>query len=115
MRERKQISELQQKTLKQLQWLSKNRWRAPEELRGTWDELLGDLDIYAVHAASELHYSQKYDATYRDIIKMYKEARQNDPNFLPSKELERIMSRVEGEHIEDLDVDALKNLYQAVT
>jgi hypothetical protein len=115
LRERKQISELQQKTLKQLQWLSKNRYRAPEELRGTWDELLGDLDIYAVHAADELHYSKKHDATYRDLIKMYKEARATDPNFLPSKELERIMSRVDGEHLEDLDVDSLKNLYQAIT
>ena len=114
-RERRQISELQQKTLKQLQWLSKNRLRAPEELRGTWDELLGNLDIYAVHAADETHYSKKHEATYRDIISMYKEARANDPNFLPSKELERIMSRVDGEHLEDLDVDALRNLYQAIT
>jgi len=114
-RERRQISELQQKTLKQLQWLSKNRFRAPEELRGTWDELLGDLDIYAVHAAKETQYSKKYDSTYRDIVNMYKEAMASDPNWLPSKELERIMKRVDGEHLEDLDIDQLRNLYQAIT
>ena len=112
-RERKQLSELQQKTLKQLQWLSKNRNRAPEELRFTWDAVLGDIDLYAVGAANEMRWSNKYNATWKDLAQMYKDAMKNDPNFLPSKELERIVSRIDGTKIEDMDFDALQELYKA--
>lgn len=112
-RERKQLSELQQKTLKQLQWLSKNRNRAPEELRSTWDAVLGDIDLFAVGAANEMRWSNKYNATWKDLAQMYKDAMKNDPNFLPSKELERIVSRIDGTKIEDMDFDALQELYKA--
>lgn len=112
-RENKRIKELQQKTLKQLQWLSKNRQRAPEELKATWDEVLGDIDIFAVGAANEMRWSDKYNATWRDLADMYQEAREKDPNFLPSKELERIVSRLNDKKIADMDVGALQELYKA--
>lgn len=112
-RENKELRELQQKTLKQLQWLSKNRYRAPEELKEAWDEVLGDIDIYAVGAANEMNWSNKYQATWRDLAQLYKTARDADPNFLPSKELERIVDRLDGDKIADLDVDALADLYKA--
>lgn len=112
-RENKELRELQQKTLKQLQWLSKNRYRAPEELKEAWDEVLGDIDIYAVGAANEMNWSKKYQATWRDLAQLYKTARDADPNFLPSKELERIVDRLDGDKIADLDVDALADLYKA--
>ena len=111
--ENKALREMQQKTLKQLQWLSRNRSKAPEELRAAWDEVLGDLDIYAVGAANEMNWSEKYGATWRDLADMYKAAKENDPNFLPSKELERIVARLDNAKIADMDVNALQDLYKA--
>lgn len=112
-RENRELRELQQRTLKQLQWLSKNRYRAPEELRSTWDTVLGDIDIYAVGAANEMNWSKKYEATWQDLAQMYQEAKKSDPNFLPSKDLERIVARLDGDKIADMDVSALQDLYKA--
>ena len=112
-RENRELRELQQKTLKQLQWLSKNRFRAPEVLKEAWDEVLGDIDIYAAGAANEMNWSKRYGATWRDLAQMYKEAQKSDPNFLPSKELERIVMRLDGEKIADMDISALQDLYRA--
>lgn len=112
-RENRELRELQQRTLKQLQWLNKNRYRAPKELRSAWDEVLGDIDIYAVGAANEMNWSKKYGATWQDLAQMYQEAKKNDPNFLPSKELERIVARLDGDKIADMDVGALQDLYKA--
>lgn len=112
-REYRELKEQQKKTLKALQWLAKNQYRAPEELQGTWDEVLGDLDIYAVSAANEMRYSKKYDATWRDLAEMYKDAQANDPNFLPSKELEKIVHRLDNKKIADMDLNALQDLYKA--
>lgn len=112
-REYRELKEQQKKTLKALQWLAKNQYRAPEELQGTWDEVLGDLDIYAVSAANEMRYSKKYDATWKDLAEMYKDAQANDPNFLPSKELEKIVQRLDNKKIADMDLNALQDLYKA--
>ena len=112
-RETAELRSLQQRTLKQIQWLAKNQYRAPAELRQQWDEVLGDLDIFAVSAANEMNYSKKYDATWRDLAEMYKKARDTDPNFLPSQELERIVARLDNDKIGDLDIGALQDLYKA--
>ena len=110
---RRELQELQKKTLKTLQWLNKNRFRAPEELREQFDEVLSDIDLYAVGTANEMQWSGKYNATWRDLEQMYQDARANDPNFLPSKELERIVTRLDARKIGDMDLDALGKLYQA--
>lgn len=112
-RETAELRNLQQRTLKQIQWLAKNQYRAPAELKQHWDEVLGDLDIFAVSAANEMNYSKKFDATWRDISEMYKKARDTDPNFLPSQELERIVARLDNDKIGDLDIGALQDLYKA--
>lgn len=112
-RETAELRNLQQRTLKQIQWLAKNQYRAPAELKQQWDEVLGDLDIFAVSAANEMNYSKKYDATWRDLAEMYKKARDTDPNFLPSQELERIVARLDNDKIGDLDIGALQDLYKA--
>lgn len=110
---RKRASELQQKTLKQLQWLSKNRNKAPNELKKRFDEVLGDIDILAVNAANEMNWSKKHQATWKDLRQMYLTAQKQDPNFLPSPELERIVDRLDKDKIGDMDVDALGDLYRA--
>lgn len=112
-KDRKELRELQQKTLKQLQWLNRNRNRAPEELKEAFDEVLSDIDIYAVGAASEMRWSDKYNATWKDLAQMFKDASKNDPNFLPSKELERIVARLDGTKIAEMDLGALNDLYKA--
>jgi hypothetical protein len=112
-RENRELREMQQKTLKQLQWLSKNRNRAPEALKERWDDVLGDIDIYATSAADELHWSDKYKATWRSLGEMYKRAEKEDPNFLPSEDLKHIVERLDNDKIGDMDIDALTDLYKA--
>ena len=112
-RERRELRELQQRTLKQLQWLAKNQYRAPEELRNAWDEVLSDIDIYAVGAANAMNCSNKYGATWKELAEMYKAAKEEDPNFLPSKELQMIVDRLDNRKIEDMDLGALQDLYKA--
>lgn len=112
-RENRELREMQQKTLKQLQWLSKNRNRAPEALKERWDDVLGDIDIYAVSVADELHWSDKYKATWRSLSEMYKKAEKEDPNFLPSEDLKHIVARLDNDKIGDMDIDALTDLYKA--
>lgn len=115
-RETAELRSLQQRTLKQIQWLAKNQYRAPAELKQQWDEVLGDLDIFAVSAANEMNYSKKYDATWRDIADMVRDFESNPqkyPNFIPSEELKRIAARVSDEKIGNLDIGALQDLYKA--
>lgn len=115
-RETAELRNLQQRTLKQIQWLAKNQYRAPAELKQQWDEVLGDLDIFAVSAANEMNYSKKYDATWRDIADMVRDFESNPqkyPNFIPSEELKRIAARVNNDKIGDLDIGALQDLYKA--
>ena len=112
-RERRQLQELQQKTLKQLQWLNKNQYRAPEELKGAWKDVLGDIDVLAVGAANEMNWNKRYGATWGDLAQMYKDAKENDPNFLPSQELENIVNRLDKTKIADMDIGALQDLYKA--
>ena len=115
-RETAELRNLQQRTLKQIQWLAKNQYRAPAELKQQWNEVLGDLDIFAVSAANEMNYSKKYDATWRDIADMVRDFESNPqkyPNFIPSEELKRIAARVSDEKIGNLDIGALQDLYKA--
>ena len=108
-----ELRELQQRTLKTLQWLNRNRNRAPEELREAWDEVLGDIDLYAVGAANEMNWSEKHNATWKDLAQMYKDAMTSDPNFLPSEELQKIVTRLDATKIGDMDLGALQDLYKA--
>ena len=112
-KQQRELRELQQRTLKQLQWLSKNRNKAPEDLKAAFDEVLSDIDIYAVGAANEMNYSKKYGGTWADIAAIYKHARQYDPNFIPSTDLEQIIARLDNAKIESFDIDALQDLYKA--
>lgn len=112
-RKNRELREMQQKTLKQLQWLSKNRNRAPEALKERWDDVLGDIDIYAASAADEMHWSKRHEATWGDLRDMYLKAQKEDPNFLPSKELQQIVDRLDKDKIADMDIDALTDLYKA--
>ncbi|MBQ7567025.1 MAG: hypothetical protein IJT18_07880 [Oscillospiraceae bacterium] len=112
-RETKLLRDMQQRTLKQLQWLSRNRNKAPAEQKATIDDVLGDLDLYAVSAANEMNWSDKHRATWRDLARIYAQAEREDPNFLPSAELKKIMTRVTAPKIEDLNVDDLRDLYRA--
>ena len=112
-RKNRELREMQQKTLKQLQWLSKNRNRAPEALKERWDDVLGDIDIYAASAADEMHWSKRHEATWGDLRDMYLKAQEEDPNFLPSEDLKHIVARLDNDKIGDMDIDALTDLYKA--
>ena len=60
-----------------------------------------------------MRWSDKHNATWKDLAQMYKDAMKNDPNFLPSKELERIVTRLDATKIADMDLGALQDLYKA--
>ena len=116
----RELRELQQKTLKQLQWLSANRNKAPAELRKVFDDVLSDIDVYAASAANELNWSRRYQMTWRDLVDLYdaktnKESSEYDPNFFPSEEMKRIYERlrVKKQHIADMDLGTLQDLYKA--
>ena len=112
-RQNRELRELQKKTLNQLRWLARNQHRAPKELQETWNDVLGDIDLYAINAANEMNWSNKYQATWRDLAEMYKQAKKYDANFLPSQELERIVARLDNEKLADMDIGALQDLYKA--
>ena len=111
--ERKALRELQDKTLKQLQWLSKNRNRTDSEMRARFDDVLRNIDTIAVNAANALHTDNATGMTWRDLADLYKKAKESDPNFMPSKRLDDIVMRLDGEKIGDMDYNALQDLYKA--
>lgn len=113
--QQKALRELQDKTMKSLQWLKKNRNKAPAALKAQYDAVLGDIDLIAVNAANEMHIDNATGKTWKDLVDMYEWAMDNDPNFLPSKELEKIMARVKGSKIGDMDMNTLENLYKAAS
>ena len=112
-RENRELRELQKKTLKQLRWISKNQMKAPADLKQAFQDVLGDIDILAVGAANEMNWSDKYNATWKDLKEMYQAAQKNDPNFLPSPELQKIVDRLDKEKIGKMDAGALQDLYRA--
>lgn len=109
----KEQREFQQKTLKQLQWLKRNQNIMGNDFQEEARRILEDIDTIAISAANEMNWSEKYQATWEDLAKMYKWAEKNDPNFLPSKELENIVMRVEGKHLDELSASDLEEIYKA--
>lgn len=105
--------EFQQKTLKQLQWLKRNQNFMGNDYQKEAQRILGDIDTIAVSAANEMNWSEKHQATWKDLGRMYKWAKDNDPNFLPSKEIENIIARVEGTHLDEISACDLENIYKA--
>ena len=87
--------------------------KAPADLKTQLEDVLSDIDIIPVSTANEMKWSNKYQATWKDIKSMYLRAKEADPNFLPSKEIEDIISRLDDRKISDMDVDELQKLYKA--
>jgi len=112
-RERAVLRELQDKTLRQLQWISRNKNKFPQEMKARVEDILRDMDIYAVSMADEMHIDNATGKTWRDLADIYLEAQERDPNWMPSKDLDRIVSRLNDKKISELDPDALRNLFQA--
>ncbi len=110
---KKELRELQEKTLKALQWISKNRRKAPEAMQEAFDAVLGNIDLYAISMADEMRWSSKYGATWKDLKQMYLHAQATDPNFMPSEDLDRIVQRLDSVQLESMDFDQLRDLYQA--
>lgn len=111
-RERDQ-RELQNKTLKELQWLKRNQRFMGNDFKEEAQRILANIDTIAVHAANEMNWSNKYNATWQDLVTMYKWAEANDPNFLPSKDLEYIVTRIDGLKLEDMTAADLEAVYKA--
>lgn len=95
--------------LETLQELLQELQEQEEEYRDNMPENLQGSEKYerADEACSNL--SDAYDS----LAEMYKDAQANDPNFLPSKELEKIVHRLDNRKIADMDLNALQDLYKA--
>lgn len=111
--EKKELRERQQDTLKQLQILKRMRDTTSQEFREQIDRIIDDIDTIAVSAANAMNYSDKYNATWGSLVAMYREAQKNDPNFLPDAYLDKLMERIDGKHLEDMEPADLEQLYQA--
>lgn len=111
--EKKALRDLQNKTLKQLQWISKNRNKTDAQMRARFDDVLRDIDTIAINTANALHMDKATGMTWQDLADIYKKAKDSDPNFLPSKRLDDIVMRLDGEKIGEMDVNALQDLYKA--
>ncbi len=108
----RELRKLQEQTLRELRWLKKNQNKAPKELKNAIDNVLGDLDLYAIGMANELNYSTKYGVTWQEIPAIY-EAAKKSGNYIVSPELEKIMDRLTAPKIENLDLDQLQDLFNA--
>lgn len=111
--EKKELRERQQDTLKQLQILKRMRDTTSQEFRDQIDRVLDGIDTIAISAANAMNYSDKYNATWGSLVAMYKEAQKNDPNFLPDTYLDKLMERIDGKHLDEMDPADLEQLYQA--
>ncbi|MBO7667771.1 MAG: hypothetical protein J6T26_04845 [Firmicutes bacterium] len=109
----RELKDLQQRTLKQLRWLSQNRNKFGGDMQAEVDKLLENIDIIAASAADEMHLDKKTGRTWKDLRDMYVSAQKNDPNWLPSTELKNIVIRLDYDKIADLDIGALQDLYKA--
>lgn len=111
--EKKELRERQQDTLKQLQILKRMRDTTSQEFREQIDRVLDGIDTIAVSAANAMNYSDKYNATWGSIVAMYKEAKANDPNWLPDAYVDKLMERIDGKHLDEMEPADLEQLYQA--
>ncbi|MBR6604118.1 MAG: hypothetical protein IKK94_08895, partial [Clostridia bacterium] len=107
------VKEVQNETIKTLNWLMRHQNKASDEFKAKFKEVLSDIDIFAKSAADAMSWSDKYQATWQDIEQMYKDAQENDPNFVPSDEIEKIIVRLNNRKIADMDMSALMDLYKA--
>lgn len=105
--------EFQKKVLKQLQWLKRNQNFMGSDFQNEARRILADIDTIAISAANEMNWSEKYQATWKDLGRMYRWARAKDSNFLPNKEIEDMISRVEGTHLDELSAYDLENIFKA--
>ena len=111
-RAKRETREQQQRTLRTLKRLRQMRGQASPEMKPMIDAVLGDLDLFAVSAAQEMRWSDKYNATWKDIADMYERYKQ-DPDFIPNADLERIFTRVRAPKLSQMSVEDLTNLYNA--
>ena len=84
-----------------------------QEFREQIDRVLDGIDTIAVSAANAMNYSDKYNATWGSIVAMYKEAKANDPNWLPDAYVDKLMERIDGKHLDEMEPADLEQLYQA--
>ncbi len=104
--------EFQQKTLKQLQWLKRNRKYVNQDMQAEIDKLIAGIDTIAVSAANEMRYIDAYKVTWKDLPAVYAEWSKSD-NFIPNPQLERIISRVTDKKIGEMDLTDVENLLKA--
>ncbi|MBQ0124856.1 MAG: hypothetical protein KBS59_00850, partial [Clostridiales bacterium] len=110
--EQRELRQMQEKTLKELQWLRKHQ-NDELDLKDRIKEIIQDIDLYAVSAANEMNWSDKWQASWKDLAAMYAKARTEDPNFFRNADLERIESRINDKKLEDMTPQDIQNLYDA--
>lgn len=104
--------EIDQKALKQVQWLKRNRKYVNQDMQAEIDKLIAGIDTIAVSAANEMRYIDAYKVTWKDLPALYEKWSGSD-NFFPDPQLERIISRVKDKKIGEMDLTDVENLLKA--
>lgn len=108
---RRQMTEARDRAFRLLQWADRNKYRAGDpELRARMDEILENVNVITKTMADEAEYLDRYGATIGDVLKIYEAAKENNPNWLPTKEFENLVMRTQGLAVGDMDLDTLEEV-----
>lgn len=107
--QRKAMQVAQNRTLKVFQQLRKMRKTESAETQKLIDELVGGFDTFAKSMRGDT------EATYRNLRDIYEAQRENDPNFLPDKNLEAKFARLDQIRIGEMTREEAMELYRAGT
>ena len=113
--ERKALQEQRRRVFKLLQKAKRYERQMPKDLREQLKGILEEMDTIAMGLANEMRWSDKYQATWRDLVDMYKHAEKYDPNFLPNPEILQMIKRLEATKVAQLEPDALQEMFDVVT
>ena len=108
---RRMMTEARDRAFRLLQWADRNKYRAGDpELRARMDEILENVNVITKTMADEAEYLDRYGATIGDVLKIYEAYKENNPNFLPSKDLDNLVMRTQAMAVGDMDLDTLEEI-----
>ena len=94
-----------------------DRMKTTKANRMLIEELIGDLDLVAVHLTGSQEYTKAGDPAKPgmkqrlEVLKAwYEQQRQIDPDFIPDPYIEDAISRLEKKQIADLDIEDVRDL-----
>lgn len=113
--EKKMVQEQRRRVFKLLQKAKRYQRQMPQDLKNQLNGIVEEMDTIAMGLANELRWSDKYQATWRDVVDMYKDAQKHDPNFLPNPEILQMIERLDNKKVADMEPEALQDMFDTIT